>query len=140
MIIEKNLYNQILNYDYPSYESGIVLGGTNNQITKIYFDCVSKGENYYSPNTKIINRVIENWERYNIEFLGLAHTHPCFQIKLSSVDKEYIKNILFAMPKEITQLYFPVVLPNKQIVSYLCKLKNNHLQVIEDDIKIVKGE
>lgn len=137
MKLKKDIYSQILSYDYPSYESGIVLGGTDNQVTELYFDCVSKGENYYSPNTKIINGVIEKWSSNNIDFLGLAHTHPCFQIKLSNVDKEYIKNILSAMPSEISQLYFPVVLPNKQIVSYLCKLKNNQLQVIEDDIKII---
>lgn len=137
MYIDKNLYNQILNYDYPSYESGIVLGGINNQIAKLYFDCESKGETYYSPNTKIINNVIKGWSKENIDFLGLAHTHPCFQIKLSSVDKEYIKNILHAMPIENSQLYFPVVLPKKQMVSYLCKLENNQLQVKEDDINFI---
>lgn len=140
MNISSTLYNKILTYDYPSCECGIVLGGKNNQITELYFDCKSKGENYYIPNVRVINQIIEKWSDENIDFLGIAHTHPCFQLKLSSVDIEYIKEILFAMPTEIEQLYFPIVLPKKDITFYRCFIDSNQLQVIEDEIKITKGE
>ena len=85
----------------------------------------------YSPNTNYLNGCINSWLSIGIQFMGIFHTHFAGIKTLSDSDKEYITQIMKAMPDEIVYLFFPVyVLPNKELVCYRAE-KRGDLVLIE---------
>lgn len=68
----------------------------------------------------------------------MFHTHFGASKTLSLSDQSYIQAIMQAMPEEITQLYFPVILlPEKQIVSYIATRKQEQITIACDEISLV---
>ncbi len=117
------------------YESGGILGEKENIITNADIDKgVHRAKCLYEPNVDRFNIVIHEWQKKEIGFAGVFHTHFFGVSTLSEGDIEYIKSIMIAMPKELTQLYFPIVLPeSKKIIPYFAVRD-------EDTIKIELGE
>lgn len=116
------------------FESGGILGKKNEIITDVDIDKdTSHVKCSYEPNIDRFNIIIDEWQKKEIDLAGIFHTHFFGVSTLSDGDISYIKTIMHAMPSEINQLYFPIVLPeSKKIIPYLA--------VREDKIKIELDE
>lgn len=116
------------------FESGGILGKKNEIITDVDIDKdTSHVKCSYEPNIDRFNIIINEWQKKEIDLAGIFHTHFFGVSTLSDGDISYIKTIMHAMPSEINQLYFPIVLPeSKKIIPYLA--------VREDKIKIELDE
>lgn len=133
-LLDKNINN------YPP-ETGGILGSNNGKtINQIVFDKPkpSKRPCSYSPNTEMFNKVIEDWEKHNIKFCGIFHTHFANIGTLSAGDREYIKVILSAMPKRIDKLFFPIyLLPKRSLIPYSAWLEDGKLCIEATLLNIV---
>lgn len=116
------------------FESGGIFGKKNEIITDVDIDKdTSHVKCSYEPNIDRFNIIINEWQKKEIDLAGIFHTHFFGVSTLSDGDISYIKTIMHAMPSEINQLYFPIVLPeSKKIIPYLA--------VREDKIKIELDE
>ena len=143
MIIMENVYNDVMEKCAISHiETGGILGGKNDIIFKFEFD---KGTNlssvqHYYPNIEGLNACLENWLIENIDFYGIVHSHIHKLRDLSSNDIQYIQTIMNAMPEKIQLLFFPIVLPGKEMLSFKAIRQNNKINIVTDDIKIYKRE
>lgn len=143
MDIYIDVYKRIVNSvpDIPP-EIGGILGKSNNIVSHVKFD---KGLTYagkrqcaYIPNTELLNRYIDEWERKHIDFCGIFHTHFFGVDTLSNGDKKYIKKIMNALPMGIFSLYFPiVVLPEHTIKVYVAYKTNQSIKILGEEIKVV---
>ena len=93
----------------------------------------------YSPDIHKLNLQIRLWKKSNVLFAGIVHSHPQNQTELSADDKDYVRNILHAMPQCVKFLYFPIVFPNISLRSFKAVRRDNRIDIFEDKIKIVKG-
>lgn len=89
------------------------------------------------PNTKFLNKQINSWIEKDIDFYGIYHTHYPVGETLSQADMNYIKNIMISLPHIYSELYFPIVIPRKDIVIYKAKLTNSNLTIIKDKLVII---
>lgn len=139
MVIEKELYQRILRR-FPSVppESGCILGAKDHIVCSFAYDRGSPRLDMavYMPNVEALNQVIQRWASEGTQFCGLAHSHPCGQRSLSCSDIAYIHAIMRAMPAGIDQLYFPLVFPGEEIISFVAVRRQNRIDILPDDIKI----
>ncbi len=139
--------SEILNYlsihidDCPPENGGIFGSSTGDIIDKVIIDKpqdVASCECIYCPNIEFLNGCIDSWTSNNIRFMGMFHTHFAGVKTLSDSDKEYITEIMNAMPDEITYLFFPIyVIPSRELVCYRAKkfvgsvlIENEALEII----------
>ena len=137
------IYNQILACPKVPPESGGILGTSDRKnIDYVVFDRGLSKENggIYIPNIDFLNRTIEKWSMMGIEFCGIFHTHVSQLSMLSNKDKEYIIDIINAMPSNVRLLYFPLVFPGKNMKGYIAERRGGAVNIIDDDIEIVKEE
>ena len=127
-------------YPTPPPEQGGILGIRDGSICE-YFHDASHGcahQAVYEPDTELLNRVIENWADDEICFAGIVHSHIAGQETLSADDVEYINVIFNAMPENITELYFPIIIPeNSTLVSFSAQRKNQNIIISTDDVQII---
>ena len=139
MLIRKNIFEQLLNFtpDVPP-ETGGILGGTGDVISHFWLD---KGNQYdvYVPNIEKINRIISDWQKSDIEFYGIFHSHSESNESLSSADKRYIVKIMRSMPPQVTHLYFPLVFPKVRVIPYRAEISNQCVTIVQEAIEIVRG-
>lgn len=141
MKIRKNTYLKILN-SYSTLvppEEGGILGSKDGVICEYEHDCLEQTSNVavYEPNTEFLNSIISEWEKEDIVFAGMVHSHMSNEAQLSDSDKKYAQEILYVMPKEIQKLYFPIVLQGKEMIVYsLCK-NSKVLKMNKENIEIV---
>jgi len=134
LIIKKCLNNQS--------ETGGIIGGKNNIVTEFVFDkgtALSSKQHYY-PNVERLNECINDWKNINIQFYGIVHTHLQKERLLSIGDKQYIRTIMLTMPVNVRFLYFPIVLPQNEIVAYEAVRLNNEININASNIKIIYGK
>jgi len=139
MKINENTYNHIITKcsNNPGETRGII-GGKNNIISAFEFDKgMAESKQHYFPDIEKLNTCIENWQNENIKFYGIVHSHFREEKELSFGDTKYIHIIMEAMPKNIRFLYFPIVLPQKELVSFKALWVKNEINIINDDIKII---
>ena len=130
----------MLNYvTIMTVETGGILGGKNNIITKFEFDkgTILSSNRHYYPNTEKLNACIEEWKNRDIQFYGIVHSHLQDERVLSRGDRKYIQVIMQAMPKDVRFLYFPIVLPQMKVVSFEAVRLGNEINIINSDIKII---
>lgn len=143
MTIQKKVYEQIKKAlpEHPP-EFGGLLGGKDNIISMVELDYGISGEMCgYAPDVRRLNDVIKKWHWQNIYFMGIFHTHFFHVRTLSELDKNYITEILNAMPEHITMLYFPVaVLPQKEIIPYIAVRQNPDVLIQEEKLIILQEE
>ena len=121
------------------FETGGIIGGENNIIIKFEFDegtTLTSNQHYY-PNVETLNACIEEWQNDGIQFYGIVHSHLQQERALSSGDRQYIQTIMSAMPIYISSLYFPVVLPQKEIVSFKAIKLKDGINIVNSNIKII---
>jgi len=113
MFIKYNTYKSIIKTlsKYP-IESGGILGARKNIICRFYADESCIGNNYYIPNIKKLNSVIEYWFKSDILFSGIVHSHPNGFNKLSNEDTKYAVEII--KNNNMKSILFPIVSQNKK--------------------------
>ncbi len=117
-------------------EAGVVLGARDNRIAAFVVDTgIPKIDRaVYTPRTDYINQVIRQWHEKGIQFCGLAHSHPFGQNSLSRSDIAYIHSIMKALPASVAELYFPLVFPGREIISFVAERRHNEIEIYRDNI------
>lgn len=140
MKIKKAIYEKIL-YSCPIVppETGGILGGSPEMIDTVVFDAGEKrlDSAVYVPDVKKLNRILTDWQREGISFIGLFHSHLTGQETFSQDDIEYITMVMLSLPPTVSQLYFPIVIPKSHIIFYKAKNQNHNICITRDNIKIV---
>ncbi|MCL2354401.1 MAG: hypothetical protein FWC68_00625 [Oscillospiraceae bacterium] len=143
MKIAKKIYDEIIIkcLNMP-IETGGILGGRNNIVSSFVFDIGLDNSSiqHYFPNIDKLNACLMYWQSNDIQFYGIVHSHLQKERKLSIGDLQYIRTIMLSMPKHITFLYFPIVLPRyKEIISYKAVRLKSEVSIINSNIKIING-
>lgn len=141
MQITEQVYYSIYSFPNAPPEIGGILGGKNGVVTDIVIDNRNAVSNkaIYIPNIDFLNSKIEKWEKQNIEFYGIFHTHFSDNT-LSKDDRINIEKIMYSMPKSIIKLYFPIVIPQKEMIAYVAERKNNKINIYLEDIDIIENK
>jgi hypothetical protein len=139
MVVLKNVYYDIIyRLSHSEYEAGGILGGKDGVISQFILDdgqaCYP---DKYIPNVLFMNRKIDEWIKNGIEFYGMIHSHLTKVKKLSNEDVIYIKRIMTGMPDYIKELYFPLVIPEHQIVPFIARRSNDTVLLVQDKLQIV---
>lgn len=138
MKIKRNVYKELLNSCPESpIEVGGILGSEKGIITNFILD---KGKNEYgkyTPDVNFINKMICLWNIQGVDFTGMFHSHFPSGKNLSYADKEYIKVIMSSIGDNYSFLYFPIVIPKKETISYKAELKNKEVIISSDKIYII---
>ncbi|MBQ7122110.1 MAG: Mov34/MPN/PAD-1 family protein [Clostridia bacterium] len=138
MKILKEIYDGLL-FSVPVAppETGGLIGGKNETIR--FFEIVdgdnSEDKAFFSPNIEAVGLVLSHWNDRNIEFLGFFHTHPYCCPNLSFEDKEYAKQIMRTVSYNKQFLYFPIVLPKKEIIFYKATYIGKKIDFMIDNVE-----
>lgn len=138
MKLKKDIYDKIImECPVSPIEVGGILGGISNVITCYFSDDGKNEYGKYTPNTKIINKIIYNWSKAGIDFLGIYHTHYPKEEKLSEADIEYIKKIMMVVYPIYKYLYFPIVIPQTSMVVYKAVMKNGKICIENEELIMI---
>ena len=78
-------------------EMGGILGADINDkynVTVFYFDSTGQTKrNCYTPDVDALNKIIQDWAKLDIEFIGFVHSHPKGIKNLSPQDIKYANEI-----------------------------------------------
>lgn len=138
MKIEKRIYDALI-HSCPdtSYEIGGIIGTIDGVIRCYVFDKQKFEYGIYRPNTKYLNHIIAKWQKDNVSFCGIFHSHYPSGDNLSKSDLEYIEIIMFALRDYCSILYFPIIIPNKKIVLYRATIVDSRLVTETEDLIII---
>ena len=101
MRIKKDVYYSLVkDCPIPPPECGGILGGDNGiiNIFSLNESTNPSGCYSYSPDIDKLNSILASWSTKGIEFYGVFHTHFSQVYSLSIPDKEYIHQIMDAIP------------------------------------------
>lgn len=139
MVMEMEVYQKILRA-FPAVppEGGCILGARNDVVCAFAYDSGFPRADMavYVPDIEVLNRVIRQWASEGTRFYGLAHSHPYGQRSLSGSDIAYIHTIMQAMPEWIEKLYFPLVFPGEEIISFAAVRHQKEIDILPDEIVI----
>lgn len=123
-------------------EQGGVLGGTRNMITNFFHDVqLVSNLNMYKPNIESINHELVKWQKNNVDFIGVIHSHPNGNLMLSYADKIYAQNLM--RNNNIDQMIMFIVQSTHDSIRFLIKAfitseENNTVSFEEINIKKIK--
>lgn len=122
-------------------EQGGVLGGTRNVITNYFYDAQLVSDlNMYKPNIESINNELVNWQKNNVDFIGVIHSHPNGRLILSYADKIYAKKLM--KNNNIDQIIMFIVQSTYDSMKFLMKAfitsEENNTSYEEINIKIIR--
>ena len=140
MVISSSTYQKIMSsYPIVPPENGGIIGGINGIVNVYYHDSTEQNQvkAVYSPNVELLNKIINGWSQSGIDFMGIVHSHPMTQKDLSSSDIDYISHILATVPNKFNHLYFPILIPNQKLYSYIAIRHNGRIQIQLDEIKLI---
>lgn len=140
IIICSSVYDNLLSIPYVPPEIGGVLGLKNGIITDYFFDIknITNNSCCYIPDVKGINEKIVQWSKVGIQFCGIFHSHPLYQSELSIDDLIYINQIIKSTSEYVTKLYFPIILPNYSVISYVAYKASGGFYCKKDNLKIIE--
>lgn len=118
-------------------ETGGILGIKSNIVSECVFDLSKNEYGKYVPNTEMINKTISLWQKDSINFGGIFHSHYPSGTELSQQDIKYIKEIMLAVKNYYSFLYFPIVIPQKQIAVHKASIKDGEFIICKDNIHII---
>lgn len=143
MKITEELYLRLLRgLTFPPPETGGIIGAYSEIICRAkIIPGIEQEASYgrYTPDVQKMNREIYDWQRQGINFLGIFHTHFPGGEVLSHGDIMYIETIMRAMPDIISELLFPIVLPEDKVVPYKAAKHKESILIYLDDIEIIGG-
>lgn len=131
-ILEDVFKSLILLCPASPIEAGGVLGSENDIVTSFTFDEGEYGK--YIPDTEEINKTLYEWSCKGIAFAGIYHSHYPECAKLSRGDIEYINRIMNSVSGFYELLYFPIVIPQKTIISYKAEVINGEVKISGDKL------
>ena len=143
MYITKIAYTKIIRgVAHIPYETGGIIGESNGIVSYVELDVGMEQRGmskcYYSPNTRKMNMCISVWQKRNINFCGIFHSHLGNNETLSEGDLRYIRTIMGVMPKQIKKLYFPlIVLPRTEMKLFAAVRYGQEIDIIGDSYRIV---
>lgn len=140
MKIAHKVYFDILRLFPPvPPEEGGIIGWKNGMICRFLKDRSEQSCDAaaYSPDVGWINQCIKYWEAEGIQFAGIIHSHLGDQPTLSDADITYIRKIMQANSGTINTLYFPIVLPQREIIPYKACIHNGIVEISEDILSII---
>lgn len=121
----------------PFFEQGCILGKKDELVDSVFFDKGNNKEGEYEPNIDILNNVLNDWFDKDIEFIGMAHSHPNGLLLMSDADEKYMREL--GKINDMDKLYF-------LIVSYDCDSKflvkvytllDHEGDILEEDLIII---
>lgn len=141
MRILYEIYERMLCCPQVPPETGGLLGIKGGIVCEYVFDSGVPDWNWavYVPDVFRLNSQLRLWAKCGIAFAGLVHSHPVNQMELSADDKDYIYDILCAMPPRVDSLYFPIVFPGIGLRSFKAIRCGDRIDILQDKIRIVKG-
>ena len=138
------IYDQIKNtIGKLKPEQGGVLGGKNNVITDFFHDMRLFPElNIYKPNIEVINSELIKWQKNNVGFIGVIHSHPDGNLLLSYADKIYAQKLMKS--NNINQMIMFIAQstydsPKFLIKPFITSKGNNYVSYEEINIKVEEG-
>ncbi|MBO5163914.1 MAG: hypothetical protein J6B75_05635 [Ruminococcus sp.] len=141
MRITGDIYNLILSkMPVVPPETGGIIGSVDDIICTVVFDMKNTETKsaVYVPDIYFLNECISEWAEDNIRFEGIFHSHPYGQNYLSVADVEYIEKIMQELPENINQLYFPIVFPKHEIISFRAE-KSDSIRIFNDNMVVVNN-
>ena len=139
MKILSNVYKEILDLPIVPPESGGIIGGRFDVISEFKIISSKNCEcgDLYIPDVDKMNEIISEWYSEGIiDFVGIVHTHrPCSK-ELSPGDAEYIKRIMTSISNEKKELYFPIVIPQKEIIWYCAQHQSGNTNISRVTVEI----
>lgn len=139
MEILRHTYELLCSLPCAPPETGGILGGkagiTSTYAIDLGLHSFDSYDHYY-PDIKKLNQIINDWAEKGISFYGIFHSHFPGGKQLSLGDKKYIFQIMMAMPQEVSELFFPIILPDK-MVGYRASRCGSEIHICRDDIKII---
>lgn len=139
MQISRELYSEILHStENPPPESGGILGGHDGIITAFVSDKGKKidASYKYEPDIAVLNETIDKWLREDVDFMGVYHSHPKNQEKLSAADIEYINKIMKSVKGYTNRLYFPLVIPKEKMICFYALIVADEIQIFQEAIQL----
>jgi len=110
--IARQVYDQICQtIGRHPVETGGILGSSDGgkTVDHFWFDGSARTtRGTYSPNTAVLNRVIEMWNDQNVELVGVIHSHPRGFTTPSQGDHKYVRKIMKAMDVH-GKFFMPIV-------------------------------
>lgn len=141
MRIEETVYFRLLESCIKAPpEMGGILGG-HSQIIDCFNLIEGKNDNnmaFYSPDVKRMNAVIDLWRQNGVDFYGIFHSHPSCCTALSEEDKKYIVEIMKAMPEQVRFLYFPILIPYKELYVYKAVKSYGKVKLVSENLQVVR--
>jgi len=140
MVISAKLYHEIVRSFGPvPPENGGIIGCVGNEVCAFCLDHAHMimERNCYIPNAAFLSEVATKWSACGISFAGIVHTHPSNQRELSSSDRQYVCEVMGALRRDCESLYFPLVFPGEEIVSYIAYHGSNEIIIEPDEITII---
>lgn len=138
-MIRKEVYEKLLQCPSVPPEIGGILGGKKCIIEKVIID-IGKNSNIgikYIPDVLFLNSRIAEWSHCKVDFYGIFHTHSRRWTTLSFEDKKYIELIMRAMPDEVKELFFPLVIPKDIVKAFRAVKTDEKIDIIEEEINII---
>ena len=137
--IDYSIYRSIIDIIGNSpIESGGIIGIKNNTVCSFYFDCFAKhNDSSYTPSINILNDIIKEWKKEEIDFIGIVHSHPN-GYKLPSKNDTLYARMLLDTNENLPFVIFPIVtMDDEEIFIFFYKydkefsrikltLKNRH--------------
>ena len=84
----------------------------------------------------MLNAAVARWSAEGVALYGIYHSHYPRDRLLSQGDMAYIETLMDSLPPSIHSLYFPIVLPRKEVVAYRADRSGGALQIVREKIEI----
>ena len=131
--IKRSVYDNIIRLFDCKKEDGGIIGIKDGIISAFFFNPGNEMDGYHIDVQKF-SRVVEEWDKEDIEFVGFIHSHPFGEYEPSLKDFAYLRKFLKANP-DLKSLHFPVVFKKSEKVeiSYFI-FEENEFKPIEFEI------
>lgn len=97
-------------------EEGGMLGGDRQlrRVTHFHYDAHAERTGCtYSPDARILNALLDDWNKMEVKLMGFVHSHPDGLFHPSQGDLEYAERILRHNPR-MTEMLMPIVQPARR--------------------------
>ena len=134
------LRSLVENFPCVPPESGGILGCGSDCTVCVF--CPDPGllpqDGAYLPDVEMLNRTISAWQKENIRFCGMMHSHYPGDETLSRGDERYIQDVMAAMPECVESLYFPIVIPKRMVIPFRARRTGEDIIIEADTLEIVE--
>lgn len=118
-------------------ESGGIIGAVDNVVCSYFVDNTNYNSDTYKPNADLLNDKIQQWQKSDIEFFGIFHTHPVSVKELSVPDKQSITLLMNQLTDSSKILFFPLVFQDKTMVVFKAEVANGNVVIKKSKIVII---